>query len=107
MNEEEIGKYEFKEVVSGDSWKPEEEGDRIAGILLHKESATNDVSARYTLEVDAGKQLVVWGSANLDPKMLSVGIGDVVIIEYKGKKDLDKGKTLKLFKVLVGERKSK
>lgn len=79
-------------------WKPEEEEAKIEGVLLHKEDAIGELSARYKLENSDGIYLV-WGSAVLDDRMSCVSVGEKVRITYKGKSKNKRGQDVKIFKV--------
>ena len=91
----------WKEVESN-VWKPEEEGDRIEGVLIQKQPRTDDLSPRYTLDTKDG-QFMVWGSAIIADKVDPLDIGAELRITFTGTKDLGKGKKLKQFKVEVAE----
>ena len=91
----------FEEVETG-LWKPENKGDSIKGVLIkvEKDVGTNN-SNLYTLEVD-NKPIGVWGSAILDPKMVTAQIGDFMKIEYDGLGEAKAGHSApKLFKVFI------
>jgi len=91
----------FKEIETG-IWKPENENDEIVGVLLEKEEDVGANNSKlYTLEVDK-KPISVWGSIVLDPKMVSVKVGEKVKIIYLGKGEAKPGKNApKLFSVFV------
>ena len=76
---------EWKEAgMSGDSWKPETEGDKIQGI--YKTLKTNvgiNSSNVYVLETPVG-EIDVWGSTVLDTKFSEIPQGSEVLIEYLG-----------------------
>ena len=90
-------------IIEPKVWKPEKEEDSITGVLIHTEPAdkVREMSARYKVENKEGVFLV-WGCATLDDRMQCVNIGDKVRITYKSKKELDKGRTLNIYKVEVG-----
>ena len=81
-------------------WKPEKADDSITGVGINKEAAdkTRELSAGDKLENKEGIFLVC-GSTTLDDRMQHIGVGDTVRITFKEKKDIGKGKTLKIFKV--------
>ena len=83
-------------------WKPEEDGDSIEGIVLHKTPADKDkeMSAKYYLD-DGEGQVMIWGCATLDERMLSVKVSDRVKITFKEKKDIGKCRTLNIYKVEI------
>ncbi len=89
----------FKEIETG-VWKPEKENDEIVGILLSKESGVGKNNSNiYVLEVD-NKPMSVWGSTVLDPKMISVKLGQKIKIVYLGKGEEKPGRSpAKLFTV--------
>lgn len=88
------------EEVDSQVWKPENEGDKITGKLVHKspENRAKDISARFKVENEDGIFLV-WGSAIITDKLECIDIGTKIRVTFKGKKDIGKGKTLKVFKV--------
>ena len=92
---------EWKEMETG-VWNPEP-GNSIEGILLKKEEKKEDQSAKYHLEIKPGEQMMLWGSAILDDRMVGVHIGDKIRITLKEIKQLDKKKTLKIYKVEVAQ----
>lgn len=87
-------------------WKPEETGQTLEGVLLHKEERTADAGARYYLSVNVNGKItncMVWGTTVLDDRMQFVKIGDQVRITYKGEQPATdpKKNPLKIFKVEV------
>lgn len=91
---------EWKEVQETNNvWKYEKEGDQIEGVLVSKQERTKDVSARY--HIDTGKGIVmVWGTAVLDNRMMSVNVGEQVRITYKKTEEKNK-KKVHIFKVEI------
>lgn len=84
-------------------WKPEKEGDKITGIFISRDEEVGDFkSTIYHLDVD-GEPMSVWGSAALNPKMVSVKSGDKIEIEFTGTTPSKKGADTKLFKVSVDD----
>lgn len=82
------------------TWKPEQEGEVLQGILYKKVSKVNDRSAYYFIQ-DSNQQLHrVWGCATIDSGMELVEERQEVRITYNGTKEL-KGRQhpLKLFDV--------
>ncbi len=57
-------------------WKPEQENDRIIGVLVNKEPKDEQtgMSARYYIENEKG-MFFVWGSTVLDDRMQYVKVG--------------------------------
>ena len=87
------------EEVKPDVKDLKEEGDTCEGFFISvATSKDEDISRRYYFEKD-GVMFFVWGSANLDERIRAYKIGDYLRITYNGKKDIGKGKTLKLFTV--------
>lgn len=89
-------------IIEPNVWKPEKEGDNITGVLVNEQPAdpTKQLSARYSIENSEGQHLV-WGSAVLDDRMKYVNVGQKVRITFLGRKDINKGQQLKLYKVEV------
>jgi len=84
-------------------WKPEKEGDKIKGTFISRDEDVGDFkSTIYHLDTDGGP-MSVWGSAALNPKMISVKSGDLIEIEYTGKAPSAKGADTKLFRVAVDD----
>lgn len=83
-------------------WKPKSDGDSITGIYKSKDQGNEDVGNKYYLEADTEdgiKTMFFWGSSILDDLMQGVKIGDLIRVTFKGKKKLEKGKTLNLYDV--------
>lgn len=82
---------------NGDSWKPENVGDTIQGLLTEKkENVGINNSNVYVIELEGQEEPVsVWGSTVLDTKFQEITIGSEVKIEYLG---LEKGKGPKPYK---------
>lgn len=79
-------------------WKPENDGDRIEGVLIQKAKLGAKQSNAYYIENKEGNNLV-WGTAVLDDRLASVDVGDIVKIIYKGKKPNSKGQPTHQFEV--------
>lgn len=91
-------KVEF-ETVEPNTWKPEQDGDTITGVLIKKEREVGvNKSNLYHIETKEG-QTSVWGSTVLDGRMEYVGEGTVVRITYKGTQENKRGQPTKIFKV--------
>lgn len=103
MGNQDMTDQEWLEIAPN-VWKPEKEGDSIAGVLIHKEPENKErnLSARYKIENKDGIFLV-WGSAVLTDRMDCVEVGKKVRITFKEKRDIDKGRTLKIYKVEVAQ----
>lgn len=84
-------------------WAPEMDGETIEGQVIKRKEADpeQELSSMYFLRLDNGEDRMVWGSYDLDMKMKKISDGAMVRIIYKGKKDIGKGKTLKIFKVML------
>ena len=88
----------MKEIEPG-IWKPENEGDKIIGTFISKDEDVGDFNSTiYHLNTDNGP-MSVWGSAALNPKMVTVESGNEVEIEFTGTTPSKKGAPTKLFKV--------
>ena len=87
------------EKIEPDIWKPEKEGDEIAGVLVSiDDNVGQHGSKMYHLETEKG-QTSVWGSAVLDDRMQYVKPGDNVKIVYKGTQENTKKQPTKIFEV--------
>jgi len=86
------------------TWKPENEGDKIAGTYLGKDEGVGDFdSIVYHLNTEKEGLTSVWGSAALNPKMMGLKEGEKIEIEYVGTVPSKKGADTKLFKVYVDD----
>jgi len=91
--------------VTPEVWKPEKPGEQITGVLTNKTPKTDKISARYYVKNKAGVQLL-WGSAVLDHRLLSVEPGTPVRITYMGVEKNSKNQDMKMFEVEVPEKDS-
>jgi len=91
----------YKE-IDPSTWKYENEGDFIEGILVRSEPDVGiNESMLYSIETPEGV-MNVWGAAILDQKMALVKVGNKIKITYKGKAEAKPGKNpAKIFKVEV------
>lgn len=73
---------------SGETWKPETEGDLIFGTYkAHKSSVGQNNSEVYLIqEDDKDEPTNVWGSTVLDARFEEIPVGSRVQITYLGKK---------------------
>lgn len=87
---------------SGESWKPEKEGEEIIGrYVAKKENVGINNSNVYVLDVDGSDEPVkVWGSTVLDSRFEEIRIGYDVKIEFLGHKKGKSPKPYKDFKVM-------
>lgn len=77
---------EFEEVIE-QSWKYEDKGDCIEGVLLEvKEDMGVNKSMLYVIETAPNNPVSVWGSKVLDQKMRYIKVGEHFKIVYEGKK---------------------
>ncbi len=85
-------------------WKPENEGDQIAGVLVNKEprDEASGTSARYYIENQDG-MFLIWGSAVIDDRMQYVKIGQKVRVTFEGHTKNKKNQQVNLFKVEVAK----
>lgn len=86
-----------------DIWKPEKEGDEIAGVYTDKrENVGPNQSVVYTIKKEDGSSVSVWGSTVLDGHLSKVAIGSEVKIVYTGKIPNKQGnRTFKTFDIFV------
>ncbi len=90
-------------LVEPKTWKYENDGDTIEGILIKAEPSYNYNNKVYTLRTDIGLQ-IVFGTTVLDDKMGLVTNGAKIKIVYKGTKESEKGKNpMKMFEVYLDE----
>jgi len=82
------------------TWKPEKEGDEVKGVLTDKQmDVGKNKSKLYTIEND-DKEILVWGSAGLDPLMKNMEIGGKIHIRFLGMKvNVSSGRKYKSFEV--------
>lgn len=87
---------------SGDTWKPENEGDSIIGrYIAKKENVGMNNSNIYMLKVEEKDEPTgVWGSTVLDSRFEEVKVGYDVKIEFLGHKKGNSPKPYKDFKVM-------
>ena len=106
MEEFDKNKFEWKE-LTGSRWNPTTEGEEIGGCVVHIETEQN--GKVYTISYNAkGDTIITPAHRVLQDRMISVKVGDVVNIIYKGEvpsKVQGKNPT-KIYKVLIGKRKS-
>jgi len=83
ITEADLLKAGFRKIIPGISWDFESQ-PVIRGIFIGKEEGVGpNNSCVYNLEVE-GKPRAVWGSTVLDTRLKNVGLGDEVVIIYKG-----------------------
>ncbi len=87
---------------SGDTWKPENEGDTIVGkYIVKKENIGLNNSNIYILQVEGKDEPTsVWGSSVLDTKFEEIPLKAKVKIEYLGREKGKGPQPYKNFKVL-------
>lgn len=93
---------EWKTIEPG-IWKPEQKGDSIEGVLVHKEIAdkVKSMSAKYRLDVGNNEFMLVWGSTVMDDRMQLVKEGQKVRITFEGKVKNLKKQDVNIYKVEV------
>ncbi len=95
----------YKEVESGNIWKPEKDGEFVEGVLkAARESDMYKGNFIYDLETKAGI-VSIFGTAVLNSRMQRTKVGDKLKIVYEGT-ELPKVKghnPTKLFKVYKDE----
>lgn len=86
-------------------WNWDEDGEEIEGILIKvDENVGENESNVYTLELEGGKTVGIWGTAVLDSRLKELELGTKVQIIYKGKKkNPESGRTFKDFSVSIWE----
>ncbi len=89
----------YEEVESANFIRFEKFGDNIAGKLIDKGSSTQYKFGLYTVLNEEGEQFRFHGSSQLDDLMLTIMIGDNIMVEYVDSQKTPKG-DLKLFRVL-------
>ena len=88
--------------ASGNSWKPENIGDRIQGTYteLKKDVGINKSNVYQIQELEKEEPTSVWGSTVLDTKFQEINVGAEVLIEFLGNVKGSGPKPYKDFKVL-------
>lgn len=77
----------YKEIESGNAWKPKEVGEKLEGTLKSRESKDGRNNEKYTLfhiETLEGVERTVSGAV-LESKLETVEDGEKVLLTYKGK----------------------
>jgi hypothetical protein len=89
--------------IQSEPFEFETKGDSLEGVLVEKATlksrATGKDFRKYTIRTSDGAHSSTLGSYQLDQALNEVEEGTLVRITYGGKKKLDGGKTVKLFKV--------
>ena len=92
---------------AAESWKPEEQGDWIKGVIKRKKEDIKITVRGKTqernlmiLDTDNGDKCV-WISAMLEDFFHEVVEGQEIYIEYDGKKSIGGGQSMNQFKVMV------
>jgi len=89
----------YEEVESANFVKFDNIGDKISGELIDKGLSEQYKFGLYTVMNEEGEQLRFHGSSQLDDLLLTVSIGDNIMVEFIDKQKTPKGE-MKLFKVL-------
>lgn len=103
-----MGKFDnvkFKKSEMSPTWDFRTDKE-IVGILVDiEENVGENNSMLYTLEIEDGSRIAVWGSTILDVRLKNTKIGEVVKIKYLGKEKSEKrkGATYNNFEVFHGE----
>jgi len=95
---------EWTKVSKSPSWKPEKDGDSIEGLYVNvDEGARPDGKTYMIYTIESSKDhenVVLFGSAYLDPLMKNVPLGKEIKIVFKGFGKKQPGKNApKLFEV--------
>ena len=87
-------------------WKPELVGDYRKGEYIDREDDVglkNDSTIYQFHDKDTGRDWKTWGSAMIDSLMKDIKIGQIIRLEYMGKKQSAKGNMYKVFQLAVWE----
>ena len=87
------------------TWKPEEEGAELKGILVDKEANVGPNNSKlYSIQQSDGDVIKVWGSASLDSLLGQVETDSQLVIKYLGRKtNVSTGRKYKAFEAFVIE----
>lgn len=86
-----------------ENWKPEKEGDELAGVYVDKrENVGPNGSNVYVIQKEDGVLFSLWGSAVIDSNLPKVPFGSEVKLVYLGKTTNPKtNRTFNNFNVFV------
>ena len=96
----EVSNMEYEEIVAGQVWTIEKEGDSIEGVF--KRTVAGQFGNNYVIATE-DEELTVFGSTVLNTKMASVDEGSKVRLTYIGEKKSKEGRVYKDFKVEVAK----
>jgi len=88
----------YEEVESANFFKFENIGDACEGKLIGKDLSEQYKFGLFTLEQEDGTTVRFHGSSQLDELMMTVKLGENIMVEYVDNQKRPKG-TMKLFKV--------
>ena len=88
----------YEEVESANFFKFENIGDACEGKLIGKDLSEQYKFGLFTLEQEDGMTVRFHGSSQLDELMMTVKLGENIMVEYVDNQKRPKG-TMKLFKV--------
>jgi len=92
----------FEEVIGGNIWQFEKEGDNIEGELKDKE-IPGQYGNNFLIKCKSGEDFVIFGGAVLNTKMVGIEVGKTIRITYLGEVKGQSGRNYKDFKVEVSK----
>jgi hypothetical protein len=92
----------YEEVDSANFKRFEEIGDQVAGELIDKGTSEQYGFGLYTIINEEGEQIRFHGASQLDDLMLTIQIGDKILVKYIDIQKTPRGE-MKLFKVYKGK----
>lgn len=90
----------WKDVGEAERFDFEEEGDQLTGLLVDIKDTREYDSKVYTIRNAEGDSFYFFGCHKLD-SILEIMKGQYIDIIYKGKVELEKGKTMREFKISI------
>jgi len=91
---------EWTEVVAGNVFTFQQQGDAIEGKVVARRKSTQYENMVYDIETDDGLK-TIFGTTILDSRMVKVKDGQVVKIEYIGEIKTGTGRLAKNYKVWI------
>lgn len=92
----------------GETWNPDEPGTELIGVFTGRKTidfpdedepnGTRQVDV-YEVKDQSGKKWSVWSSYNIDLAFEQCRPGDTVRLVFVGKENLDRGKTVKKYRI--------
>lgn len=86
-------------------WNWDEDGEKVEGELVRvDEKVGKNESNVYTIRIEGGEEIGIWGTTVLDSRLKDLELGTKVQIIYKGKrKNPESGRTFKDFSISIWE----